>query len=78
MLLDLDQSTLANMTAALEYLCRRLPPDKDNHDARKQIADAMIAGAKAGSRSYVDLLEAGTKVQKEIFQPARNRWFSWL
>lgn len=29
-LLDLDQSTLANMPAALSNVCRKLPSDRDN------------------------------------------------
>ena len=44
MLIELDQSTLANMTAALEAVCKKLPPDKDSHESRKQIADAMAKG----------------------------------
>ena len=42
-LLDLDQSTLANLTAALEYVCRKLPPDRDNPAIRKYIAGELVA-----------------------------------
>jgi hypothetical protein len=30
-MLKFDQTALANMTAALEYAYRKLPPDRDNH-----------------------------------------------
>ena len=49
MLIDLDQNTVANMTAALESVCKRIPTGKDSRDTRKRIADAMIACAKAGN-----------------------------
>ena len=49
MLIDLDQNTVANMTAALEYVCKRIPAGKDCRDTRKRIADAMIGSAKAGN-----------------------------
>ena len=29
MLTEFDQNTIANMTAALEYVCKRIPADKD-------------------------------------------------
>jgi hypothetical protein len=78
MLIDLDQNTLANMTAALDYVCKRIPPDKDSREARKQVADAMIARAKAGRSSYVDMVEAGLRVQQELCGPTRKNWFRWF
>jgi hypothetical protein len=26
----MDQNTIAKMTAALEYVCKKIPPDKDS------------------------------------------------
>ena len=75
MLLDLDQSTLAYMTAALEDVCKRIPPEKDSSELRKQIADAMIASAKAYRRSFSDFEAAGMKVLDEVVPPRRFRWF---
>jgi hypothetical protein len=75
MLIDLDQNTLANMTAALEHTCKRLPPKKDTAEARKKIADALIARAKSGNRGYADLENAGAKVLKEILRPQSFDWF---
>ena len=80
MLIDFDQSTIANMTAALEYVCKRLPANHDNHENRKRIADAMTACARARRRSYVDLQNAGLAVLNEIVQPPRFYLFGfrWL
>jgi hypothetical protein len=75
MLIDLDQNTLANMTAALEFVCKRLPVDKDTPATRKQIADELIARAKSGCRTYGDFQDAGTKILAGIVRPKRFNWF---
>ncbi len=51
MLIEFDQNTLANMTAALEFASKQLPADKDTPEARKEIANKMIDCAKSGRRS---------------------------
>ena len=58
-LLQLDQSTVANRKAALEFVCKRIPADKDSHDLRKAVADAMLTSANAGARSLVQFQEIG-------------------
>jgi hypothetical protein len=68
-LTEFDQNTMANMTAALEYVCKRIPKEQDSHVIRKRIADAMVNCAKSGSRSYVDLQNAGTGVLDEALRP---------
>ena len=74
-MLQFDQSTLANMTAALEYVCRKLPPDKDNQAIRKYIADEILAAALKGQTSNADLASVGLKaVNSYLFPPGR----SWL
>ncbi len=80
MLIELDQNTIANMTAALEFVCRKLPAKDDNHEARKRIADAMVASGKAGRRTYADFVSAGFAVLDEITkQPEVKRFgFRWL
>ena len=80
MLIEFDQSTMANMTAALESVCRKIPADKDDHDTRKRVADAMVACAKAGNRSYADFQNAGFKSLDEIIRPNRFKLFGfkWL
>ena len=74
MLTEFDQNMMANITAATEYVCKEIPADKDNHGTRKRIADAMVACAKAGNRSYVDFQNAGFRTLDEIAQgPRFNR-----
>jgi len=74
-ILDFDQSTLANMTAALEYVCRKLPPDRDNAAIRKYIAVEILEAAGKGTVSLGDLTAVGLKiVNSYVFPPSR----SWL
>jgi hypothetical protein len=74
-ILNLDQATIANMTAALEYACRKLPADRDNQAIRKHIADEILAAAQKGRVSFGDLTDAGLKVVNVYrFPPGR----SWL
>ena len=77
MLIELDQNTMANITAALEHVCKRIPKDKDSHQARKLIADAMVDSAKAGNRSYLDFQNVGFKVLDEIVHPSGS-WQLWF
>jgi hypothetical protein len=75
MLINFDQNTLAHMTAALEFVCKKLPKEKDSSEARKRVADAMIACAKVGKRNYTDFVDTGTKTLKELMRPTRFDWF---
>jgi hypothetical protein len=77
-MLEFDQNTLANITAALEWVCKRVPAGQDTPEVRKEIATAMIACAKSGRLTYVDFLDVGTKRLVEIAKPQRSRWFSWF
>ena len=75
MLIEFDQNTMANMTAALEAVCKKLPRDKDNHETRKSIADAIVASAKAGRQTYIDFECVGFKVlQQNKASPRSNRF----
>ena len=75
-ILDFDQTTLANMTAALEYVCRKLPPERDNAAIRKYVAEEIVAAAgKGGQASLGDLTSVGLNVVNDyLFPPGR----SWL
>ena len=75
MLIEFDQNTMANMTAALEHVCNQLPAEKDSHETRKQIADGIVACAKAGRRTLEDFQDAGLAVLAEITRPPRFSWF---
>jgi len=70
MSIDFDQTTMANMTAALEQVCNRLPPDRDTHEIRKRIADAMIAYARSGGCTLSDFQSLGSKALEEITRPS--------
>ena len=77
MLLSLDQSTVANMTAALEFVCKKIPPELDSHETRKAVADAMRASAESGARSLMQFQEIGCAKLKDIVRPRRRGWLWW-
>jgi hypothetical protein len=76
-LIEFDQSTMANMTAALEHVCRKIPADIDNYETRKFIADAMMASARAGKRSLINFQEAGLEALTKLARPKKRAW-PWL
>jgi hypothetical protein len=77
-LLDLDQSTLANLTAALEYVCRKLPPDRDNPAIRKYIAGELVAMSNKGQTALGELTGAGIKVVNSYLFPPGRPWLKAL
>ena len=78
MLIGFDHNTIANMTAALEYVSKKIPADKDTHELRKLIADAMIVSANSGRHTYVDLQGAGLKALADILRPPKSSWWRRL
>ena len=78
MLTEFDQTTIANMTAALEYVCKKLPADKDTHELRKLLGDAIIQSASSGRLSYVELQNAGLKALEDILRPPKSNWLRGL
>jgi hypothetical protein len=72
MLTEFDQTTIANMTAALDYVCKKIPAAKDTNELRKRIADELMRSARAGRRSLIDLQNAGMKVLNET-APQRSK-----
>jgi hypothetical protein len=77
MLLTLDQTTVANMTAALEHSCKQIPPKKNSHVVRKATEDAMLVSANFGARSLPQLQEIGFAKLKGIVQPKKRGWRWW-
>jgi hypothetical protein len=73
MLIEYDQTTLANMTAALDSVCKKLSADRDSPQLRKRIADAMIKVAGEGRRSFADFQTAGMNVLSEKKPAARGK-----
>jgi hypothetical protein len=69
MFTEFEQNTIAYMTAALEYVCKKIPPDKDSHELRKRIANAIIECGHSGRRTYVDFQNAGSLVLEQMTQP---------
>jgi hypothetical protein len=72
-MLEFDQTTIANMTAALDTVCKKIPPDKDGHEIRKRIADAMVDCARAGRRTLNDFESVGLGILGKVTRPS-----SWL
>ena len=77
-MLQFDQSTLANMTAALEYVCRKLPPDRDNPAIRKHIAAEIVAACQKGQTSHEDLASVGLKIVNSYLFPPGRAWLKAL
>jgi hypothetical protein len=78
MLTEFDQTTIANMTAALDFVCKKIPADRDTNKLRKRIGDELIRCARAGRRSLIDLQHAGMQVLEESARQTRSNWFGWL
>jgi hypothetical protein len=77
MITEFDQTTIANMTAALDFVCKKIPPDKDTDELRKRVGDELVQCARMGKRSLIDLQQAGMKVMTETAKPTRSNWFRW-
>jgi hypothetical protein len=75
MLIEYDQTTMANMTAALDSVCKKIPSGLDSNETRKKIADAMIASARIGKRNFTDFRSAGMQALDEM---PKQRTFSWF
>jgi hypothetical protein len=59
MLTEFDQNTIANMTAALDYVCKKIPADRDSTELRKRIANELANCAQSGKRELIDLQTPG-------------------
>ena len=70
-MLEFENSTLANMTAALEHGCKMLAGDFDTTDNRKRIADAIINAARARKCSLIQLIEVAEHEAAAIVGPSR-------
>jgi hypothetical protein len=77
MLTEFDQSTIANMTAALDYVCKKIPAEHDGNELRKQIANELIQCARTGRRTIIDFQRAGIRVIDQTTKPPRRGWFGW-
>lgn len=77
MITEFDQNTIANMTAALDYVCKKIPPQRDSADLRKRIGNEIIRCAKSGKRKVVELQQAGLGVLQAETRAKRSNWFGF-
>jgi hypothetical protein len=77
-ILKVNQTTPANITAALEYVCRKLPPDRDNPAIRKYIAEEIVAASNKGETTLGDLAGAGLMVVNGYLFPPERFWLRAL
>jgi hypothetical protein len=69
MLNEFYQSTIANMTAALDFVCKKITADRDSNELRKRIAEALMQCARTGRHTLIDLKRAGMKALEEPAKP---------
>jgi hypothetical protein len=62
---DFDRWTLANMNAALDEVCAKVPRGEE-HAIRKRIAKQIIKCAKSGRTTLGELTAAGERALIEI------------
>jgi hypothetical protein len=77
MLTEFDQTTIANMTAALDFICKKIPAAEDSNELRKRIGDELVRCARTGRRSLAELQQAGMKVLEEAVKPKKAGWLRW-
>jgi hypothetical protein len=77
MLIEYDQTTMANVTAAFDSVCKKIPSGLDSDETRKKIADAMIASARTGKRTFTDFRSAGMQALDEIPRRRKLSWFGF-
>jgi hypothetical protein len=75
-MLEFDSSTLANMTAALDYGCKMLSGASDTATNRKRIGDAIIAAARAHRRSLPQVTEVAEREAVTIMGHYENSLYA--
>lgn len=77
MITEFDQNTIANMTAALDYVCKKIPPERDSADLRKRTGNEIIHCAQSGKRNVLELQRAGLNVLQAETKSKRGSWFGF-
>ena len=77
-MLEFNNTTLANMTAALDHGCKSLHGGLDKADNRKRIGDAITDAARAGKHSLAQLIEVAEQEVVAIRGPKPTGILSWL
>ena len=67
---DFDRRTMANIEVALERMCERFPRELASHEARKEVAMALLQSAREG-RGNLLLLNAAAEraTQRVVLRP---------
>jgi hypothetical protein len=61
----------------VDFVCKKIPADKDSKELRKRIADELLRCARSGRHTLVELQKAGMTIVNETSKPARSGWFRW-
>lgn len=77
-MLEFDNNTLANMSAALDQACKLLSTELDTTDNRKRIGDAIVGAAKSGRRTLVEFEDVAHREVEIILGPRSSRVRAFL
>ena len=75
---NFDETTLADMAAAIQYAYGKLPQERDNPAVRQYIAEEIIAAAKKGQTSRADLSDVGLALVNSYLFPPGRAWLKAL
>jgi hypothetical protein len=67
-----DETTLANLNAALDQACTRLPPELDTYPARKRIANKLVDSVQKGDASLDRLTVIGRVAAEKVLSSTRR------
>ena len=68
---NFDARTMANMEVALERMCERFPRELASHEARKEVAVALLHSAREGHRNLGPLNAAAKRAAQRIVSSPR-------
>jgi hypothetical protein len=63
---EFDARTMANIEVALERMCQRFPRELATHDARKQVAAALLRSAQGGHKNLGPLTAVAERAAEQI------------
>ena len=74
MLTEFDLNTIANVTVASDYICRKILAERDGNEFRKRIAAELVQSARLGKRPKIDLQAAGLNMVETATHQSGSRW----
>jgi hypothetical protein len=63
---EFDRRTLANMDAALEKVCRKLPNSGGDHETRKYVATRLLQAAREGNTELAALEDVALRALDDL------------